>query len=186
MDANGLTATIRWETSLTEADHAAVSELLTAAFPDQPNVFTGRSWAWARKEARLWLADSKGRPIAHLAVERRLIDVGGAEVLVAGIGEVAVSPELHGQGLGAMLMAEFRPRLHTEFAADFGFVQCGDDVRGFYRSAGWSPVPNVVRHLDPDDERSVREGVWSALVMAGGRALTEWPDGRVDLRGLPW
>lgn len=186
MDANGWTATVRWETALTGSDHAALSELLSAAFADQPGVFSGRSWAWARKEARLWLADGTGRPVAHLAVERRLVDVGGAELLVAGIGEVAVSPDLHGQGLGAALMAEFRPRLRAEFAADFGFVQCGEQVRDFYRRSGWTPVPNVVRHLDPEDERTVREGVWSALVMAGGRTLTEWPDGLVDLRGLPW
>jgi GNAT superfamily N-acetyltransferase len=186
MAVNGLTSTVRWETSLTEPDHAALSELLVAAFPEQPDVFVGRSWAWARKEARLWLADSTGRPVAHLAVERRLIDVGGTEVLVAGIGEVAVSPELQGRGLGAVLMDEFRGRLQTEFAGDYGFVQCGEQVLGFYRSAGWTPVPNVVRHLDPGDERTVREGVWPALVMAGQRPLTEWPDGLVDLRGLPW
>ncbi len=106
----------------------------------------------------MWLADSIGRPVAHLAVERRLVDVGGTEVLVAGIGEVGVSPELQGRGLGAALMDEFRGRLHTEFAGDFGFVQCGEQVLGFYRSAGWTPVPNVVRHLDPGDERTVREG----------------------------
>lgn len=186
MEPKGLTATVRWETSLTEPDHVALSKLLRAAFPEQPDVFTGRSWAWARKEARLWLADGTGRPVAHLAVERRLVDVGGAELLVAGIGEVAVSPELHGRGLGAALMDAFRPRLRTEFAADFGFVQCGERVRGFYRSAGWTPVPNVVRHLDPGDERTVREGVWAALVMAGRRTLSEWPAGLVDLRGLPW
>ena len=186
MDADGLTATVRWETALTESDHAALSELLVAAFPEQPDVFTGRSWAWARKEARLWLTDGTSRPVAHLAVERRLVDVGGAEILVAGIGEVAVSPELHGRGVGAALMAEFRPRLRTVFAADFGFVQCGEGVLGFYRSVGWIPVPNVVRHLDPDDEQTVREGVWPALVTPGRRTRTEWPDGLVDLRGLPW
>jgi predicted N-acetyltransferase YhbS len=178
--------TSRWETALTERDHSQLSELLQAAFPDQPGVFTGRSWAWARKEARLWLADGTGRPVAHLAVERRIIDVGGTEVLVAGVGEVAVSPHLHGQGLGMALMAEFRQRLRGGFAADFGFVQCGDDVRGFYRRAGWTQVANTVRHLDPGDERTVREGVWAALVMPGRRPLDGWPDGLVDLRGLPW
>jgi GNAT superfamily N-acetyltransferase len=182
----GLTTTSRWETGLTERDHAALSTLLSAAFPAQPDTFTGKSWAWARKEARLWLTDPTGRPVAHLAVERRLVDVGGAEVLVAGVGEVAVSPELHGRGVGAALMAEFRDRLRAEFTADFGFVQCDDRVRGFYRNAGWTPVPNVVRHLDPDDERTVREAVWPALVMAGRRPLTGWPTGLVDLRGLPW
>ncbi len=186
MNANGLTPTSRWETALTTADHTALSALLAAAFSNEDGGFTTQSWGWARKEARLWLADSAGRPVAHLAVERRLVDVGGAEVLVAGVGDVGVSPDLHGQGVGAALMAELGRRLRTDFAADFGFVQCSDDVVGFYRSSGWTPVPNVVRRVDPEDERTVREGLWPALVMAGRRPLPEWPDGLVDLRGLPW
>ena len=92
MNANGLTPTSRWETALTTADHTALSALLAAAFSNEDGGFTTQSWGWARKEARLWLADSAGRPVAHLAVERRLVDVGGAEVLVAGVGDVGVSP----------------------------------------------------------------------------------------------
>jgi Nodulation protein A (NodA) len=95
----------RWETALTEADHAALSELLTAAFGRHPGVFARRSWAMARKEARLWLADDAGMPLAHLALERRLVGVAGV-----------------------------RP----------------------------------------------------TLITAGRRPVEEWPDGPVDLRGLPW
>jgi predicted N-acetyltransferase YhbS len=186
VDTTDLTTTVRWETALTERDHVLLSELLRVAFPWDTELFTRQSWAWARKEARLWLADGTGRPLAHLAVERRVVDVGGTEVLVAGIGEVAVSPYLHRRGLGAALMAAFRPRLRTEFAAEFGFVQCGEQVTGFYRRTGWTPVANPVRHLDTDDQRTVREGVSPTLVTAGRRPLAEWPDGLVDLRGLPW
>jgi hypothetical protein len=83
-------------------------------------------------------------------------------------------------------MAELRPRLRGEFAADFGFVQCGQSVFDFYRRTGWTPVTNQVRHLDTVDQRRVREGRFPTLVMAGRRPLREWPAGLVDLRGLPW
>jgi hypothetical protein len=89
----------RWETALTDTDHAALSELLTAAFPRHPGLFVRRSWAMARKAAR---------------------------------------------------------------------------------------VGNPVRYLDPGDERTVYEGVRPTLIMAGRRPVEEWPDGLVDLRGLPW
>jgi predicted N-acetyltransferase YhbS len=178
----------RWETELTEADHVALSALLHAAFSDHGDEFATKSWptGYARKEARLWLADETGRPVAHLSVERRLVGVDGADVLVAGVGEVAVAPDLHGTGVGAMLMRELDPRLRAEFAADFGFVQCGENVVGFYRRSGWTQVANPVRHLDTKDLRTVRDGVWPTLVRPGRRPVSEWPDGLVDLRGLPW
>jgi predicted N-acetyltransferase YhbS len=184
--AGDLIPTVRWETALTDADHAALCELLAAAFPHHRALFARQSWAWARKEARLWLADPAGQPLAHLAVERRLVDVGGREVLVAGVGEVAVHPRLHRGGLGAALMAELRPRLRAEFAAEFGFLQCGSQVAGFYQAVGWTPVTNPVRHLDPGDERTVRETTGPTLVIAGRRTVPDWPAGVVDLRGLPW
>jgi predicted N-acetyltransferase YhbS len=172
---------------LTERDHATLAELLRAAFAGFPDEFAGlRSWALARKEARLWLADETGRPVAHLAVERRLVAVGGTEVLMAGVGEVAVSPARQGRGLGAALIEQLRARLGTTFAADFGFLQCGERTVGFYRRTGWTRVGNPVRHLDVHDERTVREVDSPVLVIPGRRPLSDWPDGVVDLRGLPW
>jgi GNAT superfamily N-acetyltransferase len=177
----------RWETALTERDHIALAGLLRSAFVGVPDEFTGsRSWAWARKEARLWLADGSGAPVAHLGVERRLVAVGQAEVLVAGVGEVAVSPDAQGTGLGARLINELRARLRTEFPADFGFLLCGGSVEGFYLRAGFTRVTNPVRYLDPTDERTVREDNSPTMVMSGRRPMTDWPDGLVDLRGMPW
>jgi nodulation protein A len=177
----------RWETALSDQDHAALAKLLRAAFAQSQDEFAGnRSWAWARKEARLWLADDTGRPVAHLAVERRLVGIGDDEYLLAGIGEVAVSPDMQGHGLGATLIGELRTRLRTEFTADFGFLLCGDRVEGFYRRAGFTRVANPVRYLDTQDERTVREDTSPTMVMAGRRPLADWPDGLVDLRGLPW
>jgi len=178
----------RWETELTDEDHDALSGLLRAAFASNADEFLGRSWpaSYARKEARIWLADESGRPVAHLAVERRLIGVAGADVLIAGIGDVAVAPDMHGHGLGATLMRELDARLRTAYAADFGFVQCGDNVVGFYRSTGWTQVANPVRYVDTANHRRAVVGDWPTLVRPGRRAVDEWPDGPVDLRGLPW
>jgi len=179
---------IRWETELTAADHDALSVLLQAAFATSEE-FVGRSWplAYARKEARIWLADDDtGRPLAHLAVARRLVGVAGADVLVTGVGDVAVAPDRHGHGLGAALMRELDGRLRTQFAADFGLVQCGHDVVGFYQRTGWSPIANPVLEVDVRDQRSVRDNPGVMLARPGLRPLAEWPDGLLDLRGLPW
>jgi predicted N-acetyltransferase YhbS len=177
----------RWETDLTQRDHAALAELLRAAFVEAPDEFAGlRSWGWARKEARLWLADDDGRPVAHLAVGRRLVRVGGAELLVAGVGDVGVSPDARGRGLGATLMKELRARSTTEFAADFGLLLCAEGVVDFYRRTGWTRVANMVRYVDPHDERTVREATSPVMVLPARRPPAHWPEGLIDLRGLPW
>jgi nodulation protein A len=181
-------AVTRWETELTEADHAALSDLLHAAFGRNTDEFAAQSWParYARKEARVWLSDDAGRPVAHLGVERRLVGIAGADVLVAGVGEVAVAPDRQGEGLGGALMAALDERLRAELAADFAFVQCGDNVLGFYRGTGWTQVANPVRHIDVHDHRRSVDGVWPTLVRQARRPVAAWPPGLVDLRGLPW
>jgi hypothetical protein len=47
-------------------------------------------------------------------------------------------------------------------------------------------VPNPTRHLAVTDARTVREGHWPTFVRAGRRDLPDWPEGLIDLRGLPW
>ncbi|WP_345144338.1 GNAT family N-acetyltransferase [Dactylosporangium darangshiense] len=177
-----------WETALSEADHAALSALLQAAFPG-PEFAPDRSWpaSWARKQARIWLADADGTPLAHLGIERRLAGTESGEVLIAGVGDVAVAPSHHGTGLGAELMRALDAHLRGgPFAADFGFLQCREAVAGFYARTGWTAVANPTRHLAVSDARTVREGHWPTFVRPGRRPLTDWPPGLIDLRGLPW
>ncbi|MEV6925278.1 GNAT family N-acetyltransferase [Dactylosporangium sp. NPDC051485] len=177
-----------WETALTGADHLALSALLRAAFPG-PEFAPDRSWpaSWARKQARIWLADDGGTPVAHLGLDRRLAGTPAGEVLIAGVGDVAVAPGHQGAGLGAELMRALDAALRDgPFAADFGFVQCREAVAGFYARTGWTRVPNPTRHVGVRDGRTVVEREEPTLVRPGRRALAEWPDGLIDLRGLPW
>ncbi|WP_432971747.1 hypothetical protein [Dactylosporangium sp. CA-233914] len=71
-------------------------------------------------------------------------------------------------------------------AVDFGFLQCREAVTGFYASTGWTRVPNPTRFLSVRDARTVNEGEFPTFVRPGRRPLSEWPDGLIDLRGLPW
>jgi predicted N-acetyltransferase YhbS len=186
--AAGRRVVTAWETALTAADHDALAALLQAAFPGSAFA-PGRSWSasWARKEARVWLAEADGTPVAHLALERRTVGSPAGDLLVAGVGDVAVAPAHHGRGLGAELMRALDAALRAgPFAADFGFLQCREAVAGFYARTGWTPVGNPTRHLAVDDARTVREGHWPTFVRPGRRPLTGWPDGLIDLRGLPW
>jgi hypothetical protein len=65
-------------------------------------------------------------------------------------------------------------------------VQCGDNVLGFYLGTGWTQVANPVRHVDVHNHRRSVDGIWPTLIRPARRPLTSWPEGLVDLRGLPW
>lgn len=181
-------ASFRWETALTPADHAALSQLLAAVYPEHRERFATHSWpkGYGRPEARLWLVDQHGDPVAHLLAERRIVGTSGGDLTILGIGGVAVTPHHQRKGLGIELMARLRPLLHRELVADFAFLQCREAVVPFYLRAGWTRVGNRVRHLDIADERTVIEGYWPTLVMPGRQSTAAWPDGVVDLRGVPW
>jgi predicted N-acetyltransferase YhbS len=177
-----------WETALTPTEHLALSALLRAAFPG-PQFAPDRSWpsSWARKQARIWLADADDAPVAHLGIERRLVGTPAGDLLIAGVGDVAVSPAHQDTGLGAELMRALDTALRSgEFAVDFGFLQCREAVTGFYARTGWTAVGNPTRHLSVTDARTVREGRWPTFVRPGRRGLADWPAGLIDLRGLPW
>jgi hypothetical protein len=68
---------LRWEADLARSDHARLSSLLSAVYPDQAAYFRdGRSWAHARPEGRVIGYDG-ARPVAHLGFVRRMLRAEG-------------------------------------------------------------------------------------------------------------
>lgn len=174
------------EAELSAEDHAAVSALLVAAFPEHADAFRTASWYGGRPDHRLWLEDSDSVLVAHLDFERRFIGVGDREVLVAGVGEVATHPEQQGKGLGRWLMAELRRVLTTETPVGFGYVGCREEVVGFYERAGWHRIDQRTREIDPGSrEWTVSEG--PNLILPATAPLAAWPcEGTIHLRGMWW
>ena len=116
-----------WEDDLVDADHDALGALLARCFPRSFTPFgPGRSWSSARPELRL-LCRLDCRPLAHLALLRRFLQVADAPVLVADVGLVAVDPDLRGGGMGAALLARGH-RLLTTLDVPFGYLTCGEHV----------------------------------------------------------
>jgi len=135
--ANHHTSYLVAEADLTPDHHKRICDLLVVAFPRYADLFREVSYYYALPDYRLWFEDETGKIVAHLDFERRTISVNGTEVLIAGVGEVAVHPDNHKQGLGRKLMRELHPILKDQFKVDYGFLQCRDEVVGFYQSVGW-------------------------------------------------
>lgn len=160
-------------------EHAAISSLLVATFPGHADIFRAASWYGGRPDHSLWLEDLDGALVAHLDFELRVIGVGDREVLVAGVGEVATCPD-------RQLMAELRRVLATETSADFGYLECREEVVGFYERVGWHLIHQKTREIDPES------GQWTVsesptLILPATAPLSAWPnEGTINLRGMWW
>lgn len=131
------------------------------------------------------LAEAGGRLVGHVGWGRRTIGVGGADVVVAGVGGVLVSPAGRGLGLGGRLMAGAAATMRDAGDVEFGYLGCREEVVPFYLSCGWRRVRAAERYVDrvTGTTREDPPGAPLLVLPLGDRA---WPSGPVDLRGAPW
>lgn len=174
------------EVDLSADDHAAISALLVASFPEYADIFRVASWYGGRPDHRLWLEEPDGELVAHLDFGRRVIGVGDRDVLVAGVGEVATRPDRRGRDLGRRLMAELRRVLKAETPVGFGYLGCREEVAGFYERVGWHRIDQRTREIDPSSKQwTISEG--PAFILPATEPLDAWPrEGTIDLRGMWW
>lgn len=174
------------EQDLTENHHQRICHLLVRAFPRYANLFSKVSYYYARPDYRVWLEDDTGNMVAHLDFEERLIAVNGVDVLIAGVGEVATHPDYQGQGLGRLLMHELKTILKEQFNVAYGFLQCRDEVVGYYEKVGWHRVYQPVHEEDVDSGKTQITHSPS-LIFPIHQPVDNWiSEGDIDLRGLPW
>jgi GNAT superfamily N-acetyltransferase len=174
------------ENDLTPTEREKIRALLIAAFPKYANLWTAADSWGGPLEYRLLLRDRTGRLIGHLGLARRMIDVGGDYHLIAGIGTVAILPDMQGQGSGKYLLRELETILRDEIPVEFGFLQCRDAVIAFYEKAGFSRIPQSVRSFNPNQRRWQTDDV-AAMILPAMAEAGSWPtDGIVDLMGMPW
>lgn len=174
------------ESDLTDRHHERICRLLVKAFPQYADLFSTASHYYALPEYRLWMEDEQGQMVAHLDFERRIIGVNGVDVYIAGVGEVATHPDWQGHGVGRLLMQQLQSTLYDQFTVAYGFLQCRDEVVGYYEKVGWHQVNQLIHEEDVHSGKTVvSQG--PAMILPIHQTVDEWmTDGSIDLRGLPW
>ncbi len=123
----------------------------------------------------------RDEPVAQVGVLQRTITVDQNPLLIAGVSFLITEPENRGRGYAAALMSEAVNFMGHKLLLPFGLLTCKPKLETLYSSMGWRPidVPNIF--AQPTGSRSC-----GGLIMVKECGGIPWPEGEIDLCGLPW
>lgn len=131
------------------------------------------------------VAELEGIVIGHVGFASRTIMVGGAKVMIAGVGGVLVAPPARGKGVASRLMTRAVQAMRSEGTAEFGYLGCREEVVPFYASCGWRRIYAEETSINRVGDRVITPA-GEPLMVRPLRSGCEWPKGPIDLRGRAW
>jgi predicted acetyltransferase len=135
---------------------------------------------WAEPQWYI-LAFNDSELIGRVGIIDRLVLVADKQIRVGGISGVIAKNERRNNGVGKALMAESVKAIKDKLNASFGLLLCRKEVFGFYDKLGWK-----VNDFPTTFEQPQGKMVFPNLTMTYSCDSDFWPNGPVDLNGLPW
>ncbi len=121
------------------------------------------------------------RIIGQVGVLKREISVGENPLWTGGIHGVVTDPEHRCRGVASVLMGRSVDFIRDALNLSFGLLTCNPRLEAFYNKLGWKTAKEPCVFEQPDGPRSC--GGLTMIIECGSKP---WPEGRIDLRGLPW
>jgi GNAT superfamily N-acetyltransferase len=121
------------------------------------------------------------RLIGRVAMLERVISVDGASLRVGGITGVVTEPDFRGQGVATRLVGYAVGFLRDELKIPLALLTCNRKIGPFYERLGWRVVRGPTVYTQPGGACTC-----PGLTMVVESGSARWPDGLIDMRGLPW
>lgn len=158
---------------------------LTPEFTDfiqnsQMREFGDDSMVYALPEWYL-LGHSAGNPVAQVGVLQRTITVDQKSLLIGGVGFLITEPEHRGRGFATSMMKEAMSFVGTRLGLPYALLTCKPKLESLYSGMGWRTASGLNVFVQPTGSRSC-----GGLIMVRECGGLSWPDGKIDLCGLPW
>ena len=167
---------IKSDRDLTTAEHEQTDDCLRRAFwglIDYHYQWSGADWHV--------MVHVDGALVSYLAIVERVGAVNEQPVKLGGVGGVATLPEWRGRGLASAAMGKAAAFMNNELSVEFGLLLVDEATAPFYRRLGWELVPGPLVFDQPGGKVTFPD-----LTMVLPFAGRVWPQGTIDLRGLPW
>jgi GNAT superfamily N-acetyltransferase len=119
--------------------------------------------------------------VVQVGVLQRTIAINNKPLLIAGIGFLITEPQHRGRGFATELMKQTDVFVGDELELPFSLLTCKPRLETFYSGMGRKVVnsPNVF--TQPTGNRGC-----GGLIMIKECGGISWPEGSIDLCGLPW
>jgi aminoglycoside 2'-N-acetyltransferase I len=138
----------------------------------------GIKWADADWKVMVWEDEDL---VSNVDIVERKALVGGTPVKLGGIGGVATKDEWRKRGIARYALREAQAFLHEPLGAEFGLLTCIEKMVPFYTRLGWNQVAASMLVEQPAGKISFPHPVMILPVWK-----ETWPEGEIDLCGLPW
>jgi GNAT superfamily N-acetyltransferase len=168
-----LVAEIKPESDLSPERKVALDEIFDREFSRDPLIYAAAHWC------TMGILD--GSLVGRVGILQRTISVGQKLLPVAGICGVVTFPEYRGRGIASALLNESVAFIESRLNLPFALLTCNLPLKVFYERLGWRTVGVPTVFTQPDGVRTCK-GL--TMVLECGPRL--WPEGPIDLRGLPW
>ncbi len=166
------------EFQIIEAVQQAISQLLATAFSTYP---PGRTY-YKQKPSFRYLAWEDDKLIGHLAVEHRMISIGGRETPIFGIADLCISPNHQQKQIASELLQQLE-QLGKSHGIQFLLLVAQE--HGVYLKNGFRLVHNPCKWLIIQEHQSLGLGhrKLKDCLMVKALGPLKWSDGLVDFMG---
>ncbi len=168
-----LVAEIRSENDLSPESKVALDEMFDREFCRDPLIYADAHW--------YAMGILEGRLVGRVGILERRISVGQELLRVGGICGVVTVPEYRDRGIASALLNESVAFIKNRLSLPFALLTYNLRLEVFYERLGWRMVDGPTVFTQPDGARTCK-GL-TMVVECGSRP---WPEGPIDLRGLPW
>ena len=165
----------------TPADRDAILALRARCFPDDdPEKRDPRFWDWEFRGGRMFIAEDRGRAVAHLGFVSQTYVVGGERVPSFLAVDAMTDPEYRGRGLFTRVTLHARDALATSVAFSSGWRIRPGAAAGM-RAGGWNEVEGARVLIRPFTKAMGGDGSETAdVVLMADVAREFFADGFVE------
>jgi predicted acetyltransferase len=138
----------------------------------------GTKWATADWTVMVWEDEDL---VSNVHIVERTVRVGDQPVRLGGIGNVATKVEWRKRGYARSALKTAQNFLHDPLKVDFGMMIATDQMVPRYEKLGWTVAAKSMWIDQPDGRTTLNFPVMILPV-----CRPEWPEGEIDVCGLPW
>jgi predicted acetyltransferase len=139
---------------------------------------TGTKWASPDWAVMVWEDEDM---VTNVHIIERTALVAGQPVKIGGIGNIATKVEWRKRGYATSALKVAMDFLRDPLQVDFGLMIATEKVIPSYEKYGWKMIAQSMLIDQPDGRRA-----FSIPILVLPVCKETWPEGPIDLCGLPW